>query len=54
MSVWFEDTKQKFARWPDTVLFVALLAAAAVIVYIALLPGHQLLKATVLAYVLLP
>jgi hypothetical protein len=50
----FENAKRAFKQWPDAVLTLALLAGAAVIILVALQPGHRLLKATVLAYIVLP
>lgn len=43
-----------FADWPDAALSVALLALAGVVVFIALRPGHHLLKAAALVWVILP
>ena len=43
-----------FADWSDGMLSVALLAGAVVIIVIALRPGHHLVKALALAYIVLP
>lgn len=43
-----------FTDWSDAMLSVALLALAGVIVFIALRPGHHLLKAAALVWVILP
>lgn len=43
-----------FSTWTSGMLSIALLAAAAVLVFIALQPGHEALKALALAYVVLP
>jgi hypothetical protein len=45
---------QSLTQWPDVVLSCALLGAAAFLVLLAITPGHQAFKATVLAYVILP
>ena len=44
----------RFTDWPDAALSIALLALAAVVVLIALAPGHHLLKAAALVWVILP
>lgn len=49
-----ERLARNFATQPDMLLTGALLAAAAVLVCVALLPRHRLLKAAALAWVLLP
>lgn len=43
-----------FTDYPDAVLTLALLAGALVVVAVAVQPGHHLLKASVLAWILLP
>ena len=50
----FTRLKSRFEAWPDAMLTIALLAAAAVIVVIALRPRHELFKALVLAYIVFP
>jgi len=50
----FAQLHRRFASWPDEVLSLALLASAVVIAIIALVPGHVMFKALVLAYVVFP
>lgn len=45
---------KKLSGWPEPILNAALIAAAGSILLVALLPNRGLLKATVLAWVLLP
>jgi hypothetical protein len=55
---WFEGVQEKVQQsveqWPDVVLMVALLTAAAFLIGLAFTPNHRVFKATVLAYILLP
>lgn len=55
---WFEGVQERvqqgIEQWPDVVIMVALLAAAAFLIGLAFTPGHNVFKAGVLAYVLLP
>lgn len=44
----------RFTDWSDAALSIALLAMAGVVVFIALQPGHHLLKAAALVWVVLP
>ena len=46
--------KNHFTDWSDATLSIALLALAGLIVFIALRPGHHLLKAAALVWVILP
>jgi hypothetical protein len=48
------NTYKAFSTWGSATLSIALLVAAAVIVFIALQPDHVALKAIILAYVVLP
>lgn len=45
---------KNFETWPEGLLTAALLAGAIVIIAIALLPGHPIIKAIALAYIVLP
>lgn len=49
----FQSVQEYFKGWPNSYLTAALILAAIVIVYIAL-TGKPVLKALVLAYVVLP
>ncbi len=49
-----QNVQQHIAQWPDAVLMVALLSAAAFLTILAFTPGHRIFKAVVLAYVVLP
>ena len=50
---WFRRVERWLAGWPDSVLTLALLIAALVLVCLAL-TGRPLQKATALVYVMLP
>lgn len=51
----FSDyTGKQFSSWPDSLINGALLTAAALLIVLAFVPGHRVLKLIVLAYVLLP
>lgn len=40
----------RFSKWSDTALTLGLLAFAGLFIWVALMPGHHLIKAAVLAW----
>lgn len=48
------DLTARFQSWPAAALSIALLAVSVVLALVALLPGHELVKALILAWVIFP
>lgn len=49
-----DGLRLRFTDWSDGMLSIALLAMAGALVVIALRPGHHLMKAAALVWVILP
>ncbi len=50
----YQALSQSLTKWPDVVTSSALLGASVFLFLLAITPGHNAFKATVLAYVILP